>query len=319
MGHIMSVGHRFSVELHLPPATISRLGQDREEVVQRLPPPCPCDVHLVEDYPAARERWGRELIEGGANYLCGVSGRRGLWFDLNGLHHDSHHIATVINIQGVNAVSGPGTSVDDLQQYRRNCPIHGTPFESRDGKDYFCSSCDFPWPPQNYLASNATPQNLLWLDGWRDSDGVVRQAIFTDDESEGVAAQTIGEARTNSIDLTFYSSKQPKPQPKPVWRDRFLGGGDSECHTYGGGSKGINREFLGGSTRSLEVAAGAKIVQGIYRDPENVDTFWSETAAGKIRLFFVPMAEVARIIASQSSGGGGSFLSRLKTGNSRIS
>lgn len=291
----------FSVSLHTPPASRSII-RDGKEVAQGLPPYDPCEVYSVEMYNRAIERWRSELLPDGSNYFCGIDMRycsRGAWFDLNQLHEDIHHVATVIAVQGVNAISGPGTMVDDLQQYRYKCPLDNSLFENdRDGSRR-CLQCGFSWPAQNYLASNVTPRGFLWRDGWWSTNGEVRQFFFSKDPEEGVAAQTI-EDRTYYIDFSFFRSAAARRR-------------DPELY-----DEGVDRDSSMESVdrgEDLEVGAGALVNQEIYEDTEDVDEFWNTKPSGKIRLFFVNLETAQKLLKPQRQKqfvtGGEGFLKKV--------
>jgi hypothetical protein len=101
-----------------------------------------------------------------------------------------------------------------LEQYHKTCPIHNIKFE----QDYFCKTCGFKWPGQNYMATTGTPFGMFWIDGFRTPDGKVRQYIITAEKMRGVAAQMMKnpDDRVFAIGMAFYISKARKPDiPKP--------------------------------------------------------------------------------------------------------
>jgi len=51
------------------------------------------------------------------------------------------------------------------------------------------------------------------LDGFRSEDGTIRQYVFTEKESRGVAAAIIGKDRVQALGISFFLSKTQRPQP----------------------------------------------------------------------------------------------------------
>jgi len=162
-----------------------------------------------------------------SSYFLGVKEDYGMWLDFNECSYHTHDVAIVISIQGINPITGQKMVGDNplrLEQYHKKCPIHGTFFK----QDRFCEECGFKWPGQNYLATTGTPEMKLWLDGFRSSDGKVRQYIITEDKMRGVASQMIGEDRVFAIGIAYYLSKNKKPnvikrQPERLAKDWYAG------------------------------------------------------------------------------------------------
>jgi hypothetical protein len=304
-------------------------------------------VFRVAEYDeACPESWVRGSAEE-ASYFVPVQAEHGLWLDFNANRSHSHHVAVLISVQGVNPITGRPVGDDKLEQYRKNCPVHNRKF----GEERFCKACGFKWDAQNYLAGNATPRGYLWLDGFRAADGVVRQYVFTEEAARGVAAQVVGEERVFAIGIAFYLSKEAKP-PEPARTFR----GYSDQNTLIGASFDYHGDrpfigFAGSSSRrvksslrasrartfgsqvgssvehsadsqlanaapALEIAAGAKIDQRIYQDPEKL-SFWQDEPAGRIYINYCSVEVARAIIATEPkdlTAGGEGFMKELVVG-----
>lgn len=320
--------------LHMPPALKSRKGGDGLEVAQALPPPAPRSVYRVAEYDdACPESWIRGSAEE-ASYFVPVKAEHGLWLDFNDNLRHSHHVAVLISVQGINPITGRSVGDDKLEQYRKSCPVHKVKF----GEERFCEKCAYKWDAQNYLAGNATPWPYFWLDGFRAADGEVRQYVFTEETARGVAAQILGEERVFAIGVAFYLSKEPKPpapvRQRPAWDDFntpvgasggaiFLGH-SSHRDTRIRASMHLKEERFAASAsngplhqvKSLEIAAGAKINQRIYQDPEKLD-FWQDEPAGRLYINYCPVEMAREIVASGKkdlTAGGEGFMQELLVG-----
>ncbi len=319
--------------LNMPAALKSRKGGDGHELTNGLPPYARRAAFRVAEYdPACPESWVRgDAME--ASYFVPVVAEHGLWLDFNANLNHSHHVAVLISVQGVNPITGRPVGDDKLEQYRKNCPVHARKL----GEERFCKACGFKWDAQNYLAGNATPYPYFWLDGFRAEDGVVRQYVFTKETARGVAAQILGEERVFAIGIAFYLSKEPKPPapPRPAYRgtSNTLIAASFDYHGdigYAGSSKrrvrsslrashaiGASRvAYLASAAPALEIAAGAKIDQRIYPDPEKLD-FWQEEPAGRLYINYCSVELARAIIASGKTdltAGGEGFMKELLVG-----
>ena len=189
-----------------------------------------------------------------ASYFVPVQEGKGAWIDLNANRDYGYHLAAVLSIQGVNPVDGK-RSQPQLVQYNDAGPDD---------------------PPQNYLATTGTPWGMFWLDGFRDERGVTRQFVFTSDVMRSVAAYKLGVERTFNLGILFYRSREPRVVYRPTYR-------------------GYHAQDLGlEAAKSPEVAAGAKISQRVYRDPQRLD-FWQRQPVAKIVLQFVTQDQFAAI------------------------
>ena len=137
-------------------------------------------------------------VGGMGSYVCPVESDWALWFNwsMNG-----SDISILTSVKGMNPITGQRTNGLNLEQYENNCPIHDKKFQH----DRFCPECNFKWPTQNYIAS---PNQLFW-DGFRSSDGNVRQFYFTEDMSKSVPELVIGKEDTvPAFGFCFFKTKQ---------------------------------------------------------------------------------------------------------------
>jgi len=142
------------------------------------------------------------------SYFVPVDTGRELWLDFNGNNKNPYHLAVVVSVQGINAVTGLECKDAQLEQYILECPKHKEPF----GADRYCKSCGYHWPKQNYVCSTGTPHGCLWLDGFRAAEGVIRQFLLTEEKMRGVAAGVIGENRVFAFGISFFLSRSPRAQ-----------------------------------------------------------------------------------------------------------
>jgi len=325
--------------LNMPKTLKQHFGADMKEVAQGLPPYAQRKAFVVDEYPACPDNWIRGSATE-ASYFVPVLGEHGLWLDFNNNHSHTHHVAVLISIQGINAITGQKTDKMRLEQYRTKCPIHNIDF----GHERYCKQCGYKWDAQNYLAGNATPRGYLWLDGFRAEDGVTRQFVFTKEEMRGIAAQIIGQDRVFAIGIAFFLSKELKPAPV-VRRETLRSyatlddlsspdligahfGSDPSRVLFGAATqKSLNSRTLTASFErvnnsglkkaTLEIAAGAKIDQRVFPDPEEL-TFWQEKPAGVIYINYVDETLAREIIEAgkiDMTAGGEGFLQNLKVGN----
>jgi hypothetical protein len=208
MSKVMSVKKDLKCMFNMPEKIKSEFN-DEDEMSHSLPPFDPMDVYPVDEYDACPSNWmnGSDIA---SSYFVGVEEDKGMWLDFNECFYHTHDVAVVISIQGINPITGQKMVAEKalkLEQYHKKCPIHGSKFQ----QDRFCPECGFKWPGQNYLSTTGTPEMQMWLDGFRSSDGKVRQYIITEDKMRGVASQMIGENRVFAIGIAYYLSKNKKP------------------------------------------------------------------------------------------------------------
>ncbi len=279
----------YSVKLNMPPQTEQRFqAGSGEEVVQGLPPYAHVGAYQSKDCEHWPDGWlGDDPNRSLASYLVIGKPKHGLWFDFRDNEYgNDHYVAVVVSIQGVNALTARPVEGFGLEQYQHRCPIHDKSF----GANRHCADCGYNWPGQNYLTNARAPgasAQPFWRDGFLTAQGEIRQFIFTEDESAGIAAQVIGDNRSSAIGFTFYRSKEPKPVPKVMTR----GGGDV---MRGGYSRGLGTESF---SKGLEIGAGAKIHQELQVDPNRLD-FWETDPAAVICLYY-GFADTVRAIVGQ--------------------
>jgi len=211
MSTIMSVNN-LEMDLRIAPKLSKVTDAAGEEVAQGLPFGVQTKVNAVDEYPGCPDNWmnGSNIV---SSYFLGVEEEKGMWLNFNTCTSHTHDVAVIVSVQGINPVTGQkmvGENSLRLEKYQSKCPIHDIDFK----QDRFCEECGYKWPAQNYIATTGTPWGLFWLDGFRNSDGVVRQYIFTEEEIKGVASQMIGDDRVFAIGIAFYLSKEPKPVPE---------------------------------------------------------------------------------------------------------
>lgn len=311
-----------SCEVHMPVAQKSRF-EGRQEVARGLSPRQLVSVYRVDDFPGCPESWSRSDPSKNlaSFFFCAKVGHM-VWFDFNGNGRHPHHVAALISAQGVNGIDGRHVTYPlELAQYKHNCPKHGQPFSG----DRYCAACGYAWPPQNYIA-NTTCGGQFWRDGFRD-EGQTREFVFTEEKERGVAANLIGEARTEAFGIALYVSKEPKPQPRYATRGGsldFLGGGgyeESTLESLGPKTLGATR---GGARRSMaksvEVGAGALVTQEVIADDKPID-YWQPEPAALIRVYFCGPEQFQDILGtfdgSEPDGGtptGGGFLGGVPKG-----
>ena len=273
-----------SCEMHMPIAQKSRF-EGLQEVARALSPRQLVNVYRVDDFPGCPESWHRSdpsknLV---SYFFCAKVGHM-VWFDFNGNSRHPHHVAALISAQGVNGIDGRHVTYPlELAQYKHKCPKHGQPFSG----ERYCAACGYAWPPQNYIA-NTTCGGQFWRDGFRD-EGQTREFVFTEEQERGVAANLIGEARTEAFGIALYVSNEPKPAPPPS-RYRggdYLGGGEeSTLESFGAAPKTLGATRGGTrSAKSVEVGAGALVTQEVIADDRPID-YWQTEPAALIRVYF---------------------------------
>lgn len=297
---------------HMPNARhqqFRQVGEGREEIEQSLPESAVQTVYNVDEYPACPEDWMRGSPTS-ASYFVAVQPEKGMWLDFNqNQSGHAYHVATLISVQGINPLTVHRTEGTRLEQYRTSCPVHNEPFEA----ERFCRPCNYKWNGQNYLASNATPQGYFWLDGFRAADGKVRQYVFTLEAMRGVAAQVIGDTRVYAIGVSFFLSKGPKPIYEQTLRRQHydtlgpMKGGDDYYYSHRSAALGssestrvrdaVRTRGTARASEQIEVAAGARIHQHVYDDPESMD-FWQDHPTGTIYVNYTDTATCDAILAS---------------------
>lgn len=253
----------FSCGLNMPPALSGESTFGLPPYAKRMP-------YLVDKYPACPDNWMRS--EGKIkSYFVPVLEDHGMWLDFNENSYNKRHVAIVISIQGVNPITGLPCRDAHLEQYVEECPKHNIKF----GPDRYCKKCDYKWPKQNYITTTTTPTGSLWLDGFRSVDGIVRQYILTAEKMRGVATNVkgVGKDRVYAIGLSFFLSKEKKPEPKII--EHVRGTFFSPCYT---GTKWLTKNIINEVDDNdadsyldmNDVNAGGKILYGDSRTNKNV-------------------------------------------------
>lgn len=166
-----------------------------------LPPGSDIEVFPVDAFKHPLPSW----ITGAGNFVVPVQPEWGLWFDWR--ENDSYNCAVMPTIKGMNPITGQKTQGYSLEHYLEKCPVHGTPF--KDG--LFCEECNYRWPAQNYIAA----PNVLWWDGFRTSDGEVRQFFFTADMLKSIPERVLGATETiPAFGFCFYRPKETRERPR---------------------------------------------------------------------------------------------------------
>jgi len=237
------------------PVAPKSLHDKTAEAIQDLPGYAARRPFLVDEYPACPEDWLRS--SGTRNgYFVPVEEGRAMWLDFNGNNKNPFHLAIVISIQGVNAITGQPCKDSHLEQYREKCPKHQVEF----GPDRLCKECGYHWPKQNYIASTGTPYGCFWLDGFRAADNVIREFVFTAEAMKrGVAQAVLGEDRVYAFGISMFLSKHPRQQhydttDKPC--------GDPHCYCGRGGGGALIEKFHCVSSSSGSSGSGRSIIGG---------------------------------------------------------
>jgi len=221
------------------PGALKALMSGGQEIAHGLPQHRRRRAYLVDKYPACPKSWDRSTGNM-ASYFVPIVNGSGMWLDFNEtLKYAGNHVAVVISVQGVNPLTGLECTDMQLEQYTECCPTHKTKF----GPDRLCTTCNFRWPKQNYIATTGTPDGLFWLDGFRAPDGVIRQYLLTTEKARGVANAIMGEKRVFAIGLAFFLSKEPRPKPQP--RRKSDGVTLNWCGPIGGGLKSYEDAPIG--------------------------------------------------------------------------
>ena len=192
-----------SVGFNMPPAISSK-----DDVLHSLPPYRRRKFYSVDEFPGCPRNWVPSQGKMRSYFVPVIEGE-GMWLDFNMNRNNAYEVAVVVSVQGINAITGMMTSDEHLEQYIEKCPKHDEKF----GPNRWCEKCGFHWPKQNYICTNATPKGQFWLDGFRAADGAVRQYLLTAEKMRGVASNLIGEERVHAIGLSFFLSKNKKPEP----------------------------------------------------------------------------------------------------------
>jgi len=227
--------------INTPDALISK-EEGEEEFKHGLPPYAKRKCFLVDEYPSCPNNWMRS--EGKlTSYFVPVQEGKGLWLDFNANWNHKHHVAIVISVQGINPITGLPCNDAHLEQYIEECPKCKKKF----GPNRLCKTCGYIWPKQNYISTTGTNLNQLWIDGFRTAEGVVRQYILTQEKMKGVASNIIGKDRVYAIGISFFLSKERKPEQTATLT--FSNGSITYPHNYSNQplnsfTKGLQPQFF---------------------------------------------------------------------------
>lgn len=194
-------------------ASLMRAKRIKGEGIHNLPSGIQIPVFPLASLPGAPKEWVREA----GSYVCPVDTEWGLWFDFT--MNDDINTAIMVSVKGINPITGQKIEGFGLEQYADKCPVHNEPFTH----ERHCEKCGYKWVPQSYLSH----PNILWLDGFKQPDGSVRQFFFTDEDKRDVASLVIGKENTvPAFGFVFYRPKNPRTPPKSILR------GVSEMSVY---------------------------------------------------------------------------------------
>jgi len=162
-----------------------------------LPPGSPIPVYPMSALPGAPHDW----VRGPGSYVCPVDPDWGLWFDWT--MNDGLNTAVLPSVKGMNPITGRKLESLALEQYSDNCPVHNKPL----GHGKMCEECGFKWPPQNYVCH----PSVLWWDGFRTTDGKVRQFFFSAEDEKDIPSLVIGKNNVvPAFGFAFFRPKNPR-------------------------------------------------------------------------------------------------------------
>jgi len=190
-------------------AQIMRAARLTGDYTHTLPPGNAIDIYPVDSFEKPLPSW----IPGQGNYVIPVNSEDALWFDWT--MNDGLNTCVLPTVKGMNPITGRRTNGFALERYENKCPDHNIEF--KDG--LYCEKCDFKWPVQNYV----TYPNTLWWDGFRTSDGKVRQFFFTEDMTKSIPEKVIGKDDTiPAFGFAFYRPKVTRAIQAPsTTRNKF--------------------------------------------------------------------------------------------------
>jgi hypothetical protein len=175
-------------------ASIMRADKKREDGDDSLPSGIPIPVLPVDylkDHP-------KDWVGGEGSYVVPVDSDWGLWF--NWTMNNPMNTSVLVSVKGMNPLTGQRMNGYTLEETKDECPIHKTLFK----KGKLCTECGFKWPTQNFISA----PNSLFLDGFRQADGTVRQFFFTEDMASSIPELVIGKEDTvPAFGFCFYKRK----------------------------------------------------------------------------------------------------------------
>ena len=200
---IAKTGHSITMHYKGFKANLMRTVKLRDNGYKHgLPPGTPVPTYPVQALPGCPEEWIRES----GSYVCPVDTDWGLWF--NWTQNDALRTAVLASVKGMDPVTGRKLENLRLERYVERCPVHDCDFVG----DKLCEKCGYKWPAQNYVAA----PNTLWWDGFRQSDGSVRQFFFSADDAKDIASLVIGKENTvPAFGFAFYNVTDKWIQENP--------------------------------------------------------------------------------------------------------
>jgi len=300
----------FYAEINLPDAP-------EGDGIHALPPYNKQDVYLVDEYKNCPNNWPRNTNKI-SSYFIPIVPNKHMWLDFNENIKNQNDVAIIINVQGINPITGQKPNLK-LEQYHDICPIHNTKFEN----DRNCHKCGYKWPAQNYISTVSTPLGQLWIDGWRTQNGEIRGFLTTEETTRGIASQLIGDDKVYAISIAFFKSLKPKPIFK---KDDLRYSKNAELYYDVNQSVTCqyNNDVLRGgilkaasSSKQIEIGAGVKIKQELsYYDNSSLKDYESEPS-GIIYINYCTINDFNQIIKSgrTSTTKIDGYLSGLKIGN----
>lgn len=180
--------------------------KDNDGLPSGLPIPV-LPVDCLNEHP-------KDWVPGEGSYVIPVNPEWGLWF--NWTMNDPARTAVLPSVKGMNPITGERSSGYDIKKIEDKCPIHDEPFKT--GK--YCEKCDFRWPSQNFVSD----PNPMYMDGFRQPDGTVRQFYFTEELAKSIPELVIGKEDTvPAFGFCFYKPKESVSYPDPGkrYKDEF--------------------------------------------------------------------------------------------------
>lgn len=328
----MTLKPGLSCELNLPEAV-------KGEGLHGLPPYCPIEAFPVDAFPGCPPNWERGS-EKDAAYFVEVQNNRGLWLDFNACWNHSHHVAVLLSIQGINPVDGKPAGPPVMEQYREGTVAQnylattGTPhghfwldgFRGADGE------------VRQYLFTEETLRGVasqILGDARSFSIGI---AFFISKTPKTRPTPHTGRLYGAPKNME-YPFQDLDLTPDKFWENPILYKMSDVKLALDSGVKGafgsgkmhqskrmvtnfVVQEIPRGLTpadaglsessseessvcqdsKTLEIAAGARIRQLIHRDPERLD-FWEPDPEGILYIHYVDQKEGSRIRAEGRIGG----------------
>ena len=180
------------------------------DTVFGLPPGNPFNVIPIHCLPACPESWIRES----GSYVIPIDTEDAMWFDWT---DNDVNTAIIPSVKGMNPLNGLKLEQLRMEQYRDKCPKHDISF----AHGRYCEKCGHSWTPQNYVSH----PNILWLDGWLQPDGSVRQFFFTEDDKRDIASLVIGKENTvPAFGFAFFKTKVNRVVERNIVRGMQYGG-----------------------------------------------------------------------------------------------